>query len=149
METKEQPPVQNRPPPSNNQDIFANYSNKPSSNHDPFSMDPPSKPQMNQKQSSNEIFGNDLLGGNAPAQNLDPFDMTPQPVNKAPPKVANNQDDLDIFFGTSTNQPIQPAMNIQNRPSNNMPGNKNDVSGFTVYNAVSYTHLTLPTILLV
>ena len=138
METKEPVPVQRKPDPVNNEDIFTNYS-KPAQNDDPFNMGG-SKPQLTQKQSGIDVFGDNMMGGSPPTQNLDPFDMTPQPVQNTTQKV-NNQDDLDIFFGTSTNQPIQPPIKVQNRPSNNMPGNRNDVSGFTVYNELNTSNM--------
>ena len=143
METKEE--LKRQPTPTSNaMDVFEmqtksqpTQSSQPQ-DLDPFGMDPPSKaPQPR------DIFDDDLLGGKSSQKNQDPFDLDPQPVKKSTPQ--NNQDDLDIFFGTSSNQPAtqnKPVnVDLQNRPSNLPHANRNDVSGFTVYNQLNTSNM--------
>jgi hypothetical protein len=144
METKEQ--VQQsrpRPPPAQSMDIFEmqtqKKSNPQSAPFDPFSMD--SAP----KQSPNMFQNNP----SPPVQNQDPFDFTNPPAQKQPQSIPKAQpDDLDIFFGTPSNQPMmnQPVTNNKppqnpNRPPNNGNINKNDVSGFSVYNQLNTSNM--------
>jgi hypothetical protein len=148
METKNDPPRPARAP-SNNMDIFDNPSPAPQHSHnqnlDPFAMDsgPTRHPTQNRNpEPEQDIFSNS--NARAPQQMLDPFDLNSGP---APAPVThnntNNQDDLDIFFGTSGNQPTmhnQPQVVPQRNP--NAPVmNKNDVSGFSVYNQLNTSNM--------
>lgn len=148
LETKEAP---RRQPSTKNQasmDVFGvNQQKKMSSQtnfYDPFSMDNQAKTST-PKQPSQDVFTDDLLGSQ-PAQAFDdPFGMGSAPQKSAPtPASVSNQDDLDIFFGTSANQPApaptRPA-EVQNRPSDMGQVNKNDVSGFTVYNQLNNSNM--------
>lgn len=99
---------------------------------DPFAMDPtPKQPNMFQNSPSPQMNNND------------PFDFTNQP-SQQPKSIPKAQpDDLDIFFGTPSNQPMNIPQNPppQNRPSNVAHANKNDVSGFTVYNELNTSNM--------
>lgn len=146
METKDEPMVQNRrPPPS--QDIFDMPKKPPSKQaFDPFAMDQPPAPAPApappQKQASQDIFGMPTQQ-QPPQRNLDPFDMNPAPAPAMP--AQNNQDDLDIFFGTPAPAPAPPTQPAQavfsNKPANPQVVNKNDVSGFSVYNQLNTSNM--------
>ena len=147
METKETPRLQNTPITSNEPDVFGlNPPKEPSQQKDffdPFTVQ--NTRNLSKQNATQKVFEDDLLGHKPAEVYNDPFGMDLQ-GKKVTAKKTSNQDDLDIFFGTSNNAPTptpapaQPAQ-FQNRPSDIGQTNKNDVSGFTVYNQLNNSNM--------
>lgn len=146
LETKEAPQSRRAPAKGSSGNVFGvNPPQRPSSQtnfFDPFEMQNPA--HAAQQNAAREVFDDDLLG-HKPAPKGDPFDMGSQP-QRAQPVQTSNQNDLDIFFGSSATTPAPAPVQAKKpepfvRASDSGQVNKNDVSGFTVYNQLNTSNM--------